>query len=638
MYSLNNGILHQDGKPVLALGLSYYASYHPQKVPVLADGDREGQMDLDLREMAEAGFNILRFAALGNFRRVGEGAAGIEAEFPLIDRGVSAAHEVNMAAMVRLQGYTLNVSGYTGEAMVTPEGRELGLYECFLRASLNHEGILRDNEDCTAASARHFSGFPSVVSHQIYNEPAYHFGVDYNPHSIAAYRRWLVSEGIKDESAAQATDPPRKRPEAGADPSEWITWRLFHYQRLNWYMGHLAGIARRNNPAAETLTCLMNCPLSPGAVMFGEDYYRTAQDMEILGITHYTPACGESQWNASETLDAAESAAASFGKHAWLIEYNARTDMPASEWDRETYSAVGSGIKGILYYQWRADFPFADGPEPNQFGILYNDRTRTAAYASAVAMNRLINDKLSSRIALAEKCRAGVAVLFSEKANAYYDAVDHGQSRTAHNMMHAYRLFRKAGVPVDFTRACDLAANPLGVRLLIVPARGGLSRQEIGQILDFQNKGAQVVEFNAENNGFYQFCETPVQRKHGYIYDDNSAEEILDIAGIRPMILIEGSRQVDGKLIAGQGYHIVCLVNTDIRERIQAAGTVALSLDIGTPAAAVHRITFLTPSAEIGLSACDRDGRLQITLPELRLGAFLVIEHDLEPARGRTPC
>ena len=30
---------------------------------------------------------------------------------------------------------------------------------------------------------------PALVSYQIYNEPAYHSGVDYNPHSIAAWRK-----------------------------------------------------------------------------------------------------------------------------------------------------------------------------------------------------------------------------------------------------------------------------------------------------------------------------------------------------------------------------------------------------------------------------------------------------------------
>jgi hypothetical protein len=627
MYHLKNGILYRDGKPVLALGLSYYPSYHPKKFPVLPGDDREGQLRLDMKEMAEAGFNLLRFAALGDIRRTGSGPEGIEVSLPLIDLGVGYASEAGMATMVRLQGYTLNVSGHTNEAMVTAEGRELGLYECFLRSSLNHEGILKDNEDCTVALARHFAEYPSVVSYQIYNEPAYHGNVDYNPHSIAAYRKWLVERGIKGRDEVMATEPPRKRPEEGEDSSEWISWRMFHYERLNWYMCHLAGKAREGNPKAETLTCHMSCPMTATAAMRGEDYYRTAEGMEILGITHYIPAFGELHYNASEILDAAESAAATFGKHAWLVEYNARTDMPANEWDRETYSAVGSGIKGILYYQWRADYPFPDGPEPNQFGILFNDRTRTGAFERAVRMNRLINEELSSLIAMAEKCRAGVAILFSENANAYFDAVDHGRSRVAHAMLQAYRLMRKAGVPVDFTRAADLADNPLGVRLLIVPAREGLSPAELDQIEAFRQSGGAVVEFVAGSDGFFNYAPEPVRRRHGYLYADNPAAETLSEWGIAPMALFLGSALIDVKMLRGDGYHIACLINTDTKERRLPAGAAALSLAIGVDAARVTRVTFFTPEEEIALTAGERDGRLHIPLPEVGLGAFIVIEH-----------
>ena len=65
MYRVRNGVLYHDGKPEIALGQSYYPSYHAQKVPVPPEGDRLGEMALDLREMREAGFNLCRIAALG---------------------------------------------------------------------------------------------------------------------------------------------------------------------------------------------------------------------------------------------------------------------------------------------------------------------------------------------------------------------------------------------------------------------------------------------------------------------------------------------------------------------------------------------------------------------------------------------
>lgn len=655
MYELKNGVLYKDGRAQMCLGLSYYPSYHPKKFPVRPEDDRVGELKKDLHDMAEAGFNLVRFAALGDLERVGEGPEGIRVDFPLIDECMKAAEANDLAAQVRLQGYTLNVSGYTNEGMITPEGRELGPYETFLRASLNHEGILRDNEDCTAASAKHFMSSPALVSYQIYNEPNYAKGVDYNPHSIAAWRKWLVEKGLKTEEEAASLEPPRRRPILTMDPvggvsedyRDWMNWRLFHYERLSWYLVHLDQVARRVNPHAENMTCLMaGCPMTKGAVMVGEDFFRTAEGMEILGVTHYTPNFGESIYTATEQLDATESAAALFGKHAWLVEYNARTNMPANEWDRETYAAVGAGLKGIMYYQWRADYPFPDGPEPDEFGILFNDRSKTAAYHHAVKMNRLINEKLSERIARAEKLRAGVAVLYSERANAYADSTE-GSARTlTDGMLAAYRALRKAGVPVDFVRACDLAENRLGVRLLILPAgRGYYPEDELADIRAFREAGGHVAEY-LSSGGFAPFedgethmrlMELPNEKGgydyglfqvksrglHGYLRDEACAADLLEDAGIRPVFRVDDAPHLDVRVLKGEGYHLACLTNFDTKERAIPAGQV-LTLECGAQNA--QKITFYTPDRERKLLFRPSGASLKIVLPEIHSGGFLLIE------------
>ena len=653
MYELRNGVLYKDGKAQMCLGLSYYPSYHPKKFPVLPEEDRIGELKQDIQDMADAGFNLVRFAALGDLKRTGPGAEGIEVSFPLIDECMKATEASGIAAQVRLQGYTLNVSGHSGEAMVTPDGRELGMYECFLRASLNHEGIVEDTADCTAASARHFMPFPSLVSYQIFNEPAYHYGVDYNPHSIAAYRKWLVAKGIKTEEEAAATEPPRRRPQPsldskvpGDDHTEWMNWRLFHYERLNEYLVEMDQVARKVNPHAENMTCHMPCPLTPETMMLGEDYYRTAEGMEILAITHYIPSFGEQFYEATEVLDATESAAAIYGKHSWLLEYNARTNMPANEWDRETYAAIGAGMKGIMYYQWRADYPFPDGPEPDEFGILFNDRSKTAAYHSAVKMNRLINEKLSEKIALAEKVRAGVAVLYSEKANALCDALEGTNRRISLGMKYAYRDLRKAGVPVDFVRACDLEKNPLGVKLLVMPAAiKYYPQEEIDMLKAFvaddgvvmecmESGGFAPVSLDGSNmrlmelpdgNGGYHYGLQPVKSRglHGYLQEHLLASEAIERAGIAPVFCVNDAPRLDARVLEGKGYHLVCLTNIDTQERALPAGRV-LSLDCG--ALGAKKITFYTPDEELSLDFTVTDGRLAITLPEVKLGGFVLIE------------
>ena len=65
MYRVENGFLHKDGKRLFVLGESYYPSFHPCKFPVKPEDDRYGEMEKDLKMMAQAGFNHVRFAALG---------------------------------------------------------------------------------------------------------------------------------------------------------------------------------------------------------------------------------------------------------------------------------------------------------------------------------------------------------------------------------------------------------------------------------------------------------------------------------------------------------------------------------------------------------------------------------------------
>ena len=204
MFELKNGILYKSGKAVFTLGLSYYASYHEQKVPVLAEGDRVGEMKKDIDGMLDAGFNLLRMAALGDVKR--EKTGKVKVDFPFIDAMLAYADKAAIAAMVRLQGYSTNLSGYTDATMLNEKNEEMPFHwGWFVRGCLNHEGLLKDDEDACVASAKHFEKYSSVVSFQIYNEPAYPSKgfYDYNQHSIRAWRKWLAERGLKSEEEAE---------------------------------------------------------------------------------------------------------------------------------------------------------------------------------------------------------------------------------------------------------------------------------------------------------------------------------------------------------------------------------------------------------------------------------------------------
>lgn len=633
MYEVYNGILYKNGKPGLALGVSYYPSYHHQKVPVPENGDRVGEMWKDFQLMKDAGFNMVRMAALGTVERNGP---EVGTDFPFIDAMLDRAEEIGLACMVRLQGYSMNLSGYKDALMLDEKGIEMPYYwGWFVRNCLNHPGILKDNEDGTMESARHFSKYPAAACFQIYNEPMYPDKgfYDYNPYSIKNYRDWLVENGYKSSAEASVTDPPRKRPERGENTQEWILWRQFGMERLNWFLYHIGNKAKEAAPNTPVLTCHITAPMLPGNATAGIDYYKTAEQMDILGITNYLPSNGPKYFLCSMVLDGAESAAATFGKHYWIIEYNGHTTIPAAEWERETYNAIGGAAKGILYYQWRADYPYEDGPEPEGFGLVFNDGRKTQKYDGAIRMNAMVN-QYSRYFASSEKVRSGVAILFSNHGTMYFDAIDNGgpedfeknHERYPLHMRQIYTDFRKSGIAIDFTRACDLDKNPLSVKLLLLPSVEGLDKDELAAVDRFSSGGGAVLEYEPYSRGF-----NPYKAEDYYItnYLMPDANAVVDKYELRRNIEVLGDASyLDAKLLKGcigdQVYHIVALVNYDPLERIIKSGSVKLTVSLedipdGTGA------LFVTPENRSNLEMNKSGYRLVVSLPEITTGGFIFI-------------
>jgi hypothetical protein len=437
---------------------------------------------------------------------------------------------------------------------------------------------------------------------------------------VARYRAWLAERDLP------VNDPPRGRPAPGEDPAPWVRWRLFCMERMTDFLCDMSDQARAGYAAPETLTCHMGCPVMPGAAVRGEDYFGTAARMDVLGMTAYTPNRGPSYHQASLALTCCESAAATFGKHAWLIEYNARTDMPPQEWLRETCAAVGHGFKGILYYQWRADYPFADGPEPEGFGMLYNNGERTPFFDTAVAMNRVVN-RLSEAIAVCEKRRVGVGVLYSSHANAYYDALDNGnilsvsqgRERSILALRRLYTLLNAAGVPADFTRAQDLHANPLGIAVLLLPCADGLSPEELDAVDAFAAQGGKVYRYLDAALGFAPYVRDQQSVLHGIVTQEYDLDSLLALEAVVPPATVLGAPCVDARMLQGPGHAICCLTHYDPLERPVERAVLRVN-DL----AYARATAFAVGLPEEGLPLrVDGD---RVELPRFSYGAFVLFQ------------
>ena len=501
MYEIKNGILYRDGKKTFVLGESYYPSFHPSKYPVPPEGDRVGEMKKDLRMMAEAGFNHVRFAALGDATYNAEDAS-VSFSSPFVDSMIEEAEKNDLSASIRLQGFSVNLRGFTDAEILDADGNLPEYAWCdFVRTSPNHKGILEDNFIFARDLARHYAAFASIVGAQIYNEPKYpqphNIICDYNPHAIQAFRDYLVEQGVLDPGEAEGYTPPHSRAEQS--PEMWALWRTFTTASMQKFLANASDGAKAASrlPTFTCLTADMACKTNP---IRGVDAFDNAKHMDIVGYTIYKHAWGAEYYPMCLDGDLFQSAAELEGKECWCIELDSRTYIPPSLYNRGTYATIGSGVKGIVYYQWRGDYPAVGVPYPNSCGILNYDGSKTDNFDNAVAVNRWIasiNDLLMN----ATRAKEGVGLLYSSYAIAYCDALENrGEDIPSKSFLNAstsyfvnlYTELRKAGYSVTVTDAEHLKENPLGIRVLVVADINHLSTQE-RRILDaFYESGGEI--------------------------------------------------------------------------------------------------------------------------------------------------
>lgn len=613
MWKIKNGLLCENDRPQFAIGLSYYPSYREDKVPVPPDGDRIGEMQKDLRGMAENGFNIVRFAALGDIRREnGE----IHADTTFMDALMAEADTVGLATMLRLQGYTMNLSGYTDCYMLDENGQQLdrSVWYNFIQNSLHHAGILADNAAGTAYLAAHYRRYAGLVAYQTYNEPHYPAGhiYDYHPAAIAAFRRYLVEKGLLTADAAAVYDPPRHKPYTAAEREPWAIWREFALYSHSRFLRETAAVAKEAAPDAASLTCLTTCPVNKINSLRCVDYYDNARDMDIVGITHYIGTHGPEFFHADLAVNFAECAAAFYGKHCWIVEYDARTDIPDRKFNEETYLALGAGIKGILYYQWRADYPAPGAPEANGFGFLNYDGTHAQNYDNGMRMVQFLH-RLSGYLTGAEKYRSPVGLLYSNHAYFMSDVSSQGDAvwqvpfqQTAHTLGWAYAGLKKLGVTATVVIADAVRDNRFGLSVLLVPEYALLSAEEKAAVSAFAVGGGHV--YIRQDSGF-----SLLGRQYDKFDFPLDFADVLAEAGVQPPVESTHPAIVTN-MVCGEGYRLLSINNV-------AAGDTPVTgaaLTLHFPAKSA---TLLTPTGDTPLGLADG----HLSLPPITDGGMVYI-------------
>lgn len=552
MYSIKNGIMYKNGKPMISIGTSYYASYHPEKVTVPEGGDKVGEMKKDIRQMAEAGFTHVRTAAIGKSHWEGDVFCQ---DTDFTDQMIEEAANHEMATFVRLQGYSMNHRGHEDAQPLNQEGQAVPM-NSFVQDTLNHPALNADMDEATRQQALHYAKSREMLGFQIYNEPAMSsraqpYLFDYHPMTIAAWRKWLVEKGYNTPEEAENMNPPTALPAPGEDVLPYAHWRQFGVENMDAMLCRLNRCAKEAVPASESFTNYVATPVGGQYASCEGDWFGGAKGMDIVGLDLYSQLRGmQFYWTACR-LDCVESAAAAQGKHAWIIEYCCRTHMTVQDYEREMMAAIGSGYKGVNYYLWRGDYC---GPEIQLGGMIWNNREKTEKYDESVKVNFLVN-RWGEQLARCEKLRSGAAILYSLHGAAYCEAADgYGPNRDNKNRwyqrMHArYDELKRAGVTADFIQAEDLERNPLGIKVLFVPYLDAMDEREKAQVSAFARNHPVILDDNRfhpdcgnEMNG-YDLISNWCFRTPGTLiaYPQNMhaqfrLPEILEMADVQPKI------------------------------------------------------------------------------------------------------
>ena len=573
MYELKNGILYKDGKAEFTVGTSYFASFNKDKYPVPPGEARFPEAVKDIKEISDFGFNVVRVAAFEDVTPSGE---EYDISMPFINHMVQEIEKNNMASIVRLQGYTMNIKNRDDAVLCTVDGDELDKNDVsvFIYDNFFNDNLVEDAKSATKALAKYFDK-NSVVGYQVYNEP-WLSGKPFSPLGYGkwaekAYKEYLVENGLN----AESFEPLKNFSQENID--EWIKYRLFVTKKFMEYLGILNNAGKSTVEKMESETNFTGCPTWHSCAHFSVDYFKAAKELDYLGLDIYDPLKGGYFHFIKALMAMVESAAYLEGKNAHILEFCCRTHMDEADFERQLSVAVATGYKGVNFYAWRSD---VSGPEGGLGGIIYHDRKKTPKYDEAKKAIETVK-KIGNEIVCASKLREGVAIFESEYARHYSDLTQKSLLTSINRAV--YEDIYNEGFSPDYVDASHLINNNLDIEVLFVADYSIISDEEKEIISEFAKThyvfryevGVGYVMHNncvgdiTNEKMLTNFC-WKIGTKGGLADWRFKIYEVFEMMHKKPMVHTK-ERAVDLGCLVADEYIIVAITNThSIKKSIDA--------------------------------------------------------------------
>ena len=383
-----------DDKPFVPVGVSYHFTYH------------RDSWDDDLQAMRDLGLNTVR---------IDLGWRDVEPFFPGIYLFSALDDFLDRASKYGL--YVVPVFSHTTRDFNTPIWYWPSFFEWNSMdqngrppledlPSFNQPEYRRGLRNYIEKTVEHIRNHPALLAYQVLNEPRYDMDrlLDYNPHSIEAFRGWLkgrygaverlncawsTNYGSFDE-AQPWRDDGSGQPLEGPEYTQWSDWREFRYENLADFTGEIAKAIKEQDPRHPIIVAEMAWWWWGEQPYTGVSPLHIYRDADIVGYDLYP----DSLEDAAYFLFTSDMLIRYWDKPVWVMELNSKDGDPSGEQIQKFVGmALEGGASGVFYFQWRDD-----PQDGGNYGVLDATGKRKTQYGALASTVRWLRAKEESLI------------------------------------------------------------------------------------------------------------------------------------------------------------------------------------------------------------------------------------------------
>jgi beta-galactosidase len=486
-------------------GTQYYRAPSPHKE----------EWDMDLKNMAEAGFNTVKFWIQWRWNNPAEG----EYYFDDIDTlmGLSAKYKLRVMLNTIFDVAPAWIyEKYADASMITLGGKVIGpqtqphrqiggLGYCF-----NNDKVISHQFDFLAAAVKQFKDHPALEIWNVGSEPELTSSMSemrlwaddasklndmlcYCDNCKSKFRKWL-EEKYQDINLLNIAWNRNYRsfdhaelPKTRNTFNDIIDWRMFFVHTIGQNVKKRFEVAKSIDKGKHPLMCHH---------VFIQGFPVTSTANDPWNVGQYGDLHGFTQMDDAMMIDILRSCAKDkpviSAEMLMLMGYTLELPKYIDENDikRNIFRGIAGNLKGFIFWQYR---PEILGREAPTWGLTFPDGSETDWLKSYAKIGNALQ-KNTKFLMKARPLSAEIAILYNPEIQIFAWAST-GNEKTATNSLLGYHTaLYKHNYVVDFVHPSEVIQGILkNYKVLIVPFPYALNKETCGEIEAWVRKGGVII-------------------------------------------------------------------------------------------------------------------------------------------------